>query len=155
MRIRLFGAVAALVGCAAVAVAQQPVPMPVIPQAPMPAPGMTPVPVAPALPPAALPATPAAPPVMYVNPDCGTPASAACGDACEKRPGLFSRFMLGSGTANPLNCGCLAAERTFLFGNCRQFFTPGKTCCGDTLEYGPGGMYKKDNCKNVTSFLNR
>ena len=165
MRSRLLGAVAALLGCAAVAAAQTapPVPAPgaavtpglqpapVVPGAP---PGMTPVPAV--LPPASLPAPPAAPPVMVSNPNCGTPAVAAgCNDGKgKKRGGLLDKFLIGSGTANPINCGCLAAERTFFFGGCKQFFTPGRTCGGSSLEYGCGGLYN-DNCKHVTSFLNR
>lgn len=152
MRIRLFGAVAALIGCAAVAAAQAPVPA--VPAAPGTPPGMTPVPVA--LPPASLPAPPAAPPVMVSNTNCGTPAAAPCNDCKgKKKGGLLDKFLIGSGTANPIGCGCLAAERTFLFGGCKQFFTPGKTCCGGGLEYGCGGIHNQDNCKHVTSFLNR
>lgn len=152
MRIRQFGAVIALVGCAALATAQQPVPAapPVTP--PAPPPGMTPVP-----PPAALPAYPAAPPIQYANPACGTPAPAC--DTCKdgkdgKRTSVFGRLF--AGTANPVGCSCLAAERTFLFGGCKQFYTPGKSCSGSTLDYGPGGVYGDcDRCRHVTSFLNR
>jgi hypothetical protein len=153
MRIRLFGAVIALVGCAALASAQQPIPVapPVAP------PGMTHVPQVP--PPSALPAYPAAPPVQYANPACGTPAPACdpCKDGKDgQRSSLFGKLFIGKGTASPVTCGCLAAERTFLFGGCKQFFTPGKTCGGCALEYGPGGVLGNcDNCRHVTSFLNR
>jgi hypothetical protein len=122
---------------------------------------MVPVPVAPAvLPPASLPAPPAAPPVMASNPNCGTPAPAAGGcNECKKEKkasgGLLSKFLIGSGTATPVSCGCLAADRTFIFGNCKQFFTPGRTCNGSPIEYGPGGLGQADNCKSVGSFINR
>lgn len=168
MRTRLLGAVAALLGCAAFAAAQTapPLPAPGVQPAPVPAvqpapgqgvvPGMTPVPV---LPPASLPAPPAVPPVMASNPNCGTPAVAAC-NTCGKPAkkacgGLLSKFLIGPGTATPVTCGCLAAERTFMFGSCKQFFTPGRTCNGCNIEYGPGGMGYYDNCKNVGSFINR
>lgn len=156
MRIRLLGAVAALIGCAAVATAQTAPPMPVpgTPPAPTAPPGMSPVPV---LPPSSLPAPPAAPPVMVSNTNCGTPAASPCHDGKHsKGGGLLSKFFIGSGTANPVSCGCFASERTFLFGGCKQFFTPGKTCGGGTQEYGCGdGSCHKDNCKHVTSFINR
>jgi hypothetical protein len=162
MRTRLLGAVAALVGCAAFAAAQTPPPplgVPAVQPAPVQGtpPGMTPVPVA--LPPASLPAPPALPPVMASNPNCGTPAAAPC-STCGKHGkkasgGLLSRFLIGEGTATPIGCGCLAAERTLMFGGCKQFFTPGKTCGGCNIEYGPGGMGHYDNCKSVGSFINR
>ncbi len=173
MRNRLLGAVAALLGCAAVSAAQTsplslpvpvapPIQVPAVPAAPH---GMIPVPAAPVmLPPASLPAPPAAPPVMASNPGCGTPAvvttAAAPCNTCSKPAkraggGLLSRFMIGEGTATPLGCGCLAAERTFMFGSCKQFFTPGRTCSGTAIEYGPGGLGHTDNCKNVGSFINR
>jgi hypothetical protein len=120
---------------------------------------MTPVPTA--LPPSSLPAVPAAPPIMAADPACGTPAQAAAPcEPCAKEKkkatgGLLSKFRIGVGTATPMSCSCLAAEKTFLFGGCRQFFTPGRTCNGGGIEYGPGGLYNHDNCKQVTSFLNR
>ncbi len=167
MRTRLLGAVAALVGCAAFATAQtSPVPgvppaaAPAVQPAPIPGtpPGMIPVPVA--LPPASLPAPPAVPPVMASNPNCGTPAVAApcntCGKPAKKAcGGLLSKFLIGEGTATPISCGCFAAERTLMFGGCRAFHTPGKTCNGSAIEYGPGGMGYYDNCKSVGSFINR
>ena len=164
MRIRLFGAVIALVGCAAVASAQQPVPP--VPASPVPAlplittqqpavnpPGLTPVPV---LPPSTLPPAvpPAPPPIIYANPSCGTPA-APCHDKKAKRESVFGKLFIGSGTASPVACGCFAAEKTFMWGGCKQFFTPGKTCGGCGLDYGPGGLGNCDNCHHVTSFLNR
>jgi hypothetical protein len=164
MRIRLLGAVAALVGCAAFAAAQTapPMPVPTLPPAPANPPGMTPLPVASpaALPPASLPAPPAAPPIMATNPNCGTSAVAApCADCkAPKRAGggLLGNLFIGRGTATPVGCGCFAAERTFLWGGCRQFFTPGRTCGGGSLDYGCGsGNCQQDNCRNVTSFLNR
>lgn len=151
MRIRLFGAVIALAGCAALASAQPPVPVapPVAPPGTPPA-GMTPLPVTP---PAALPA----PPIKYANPACGTPAPGC--DPCKdgnKGNSLLGKLFIGKGTANPVTCGCLASERNFIFGGCRQFFTPGKTCGGCALEYGPGGVLGGcDSCRHVTSFLNR
>jgi hypothetical protein len=155
MRIRLFGAVIALAGCAALAVAQQPGPgAPPLPVPTQPPPGMTPVPPVPA--PAALPAYPTAPPIQYANPACGTPAPACDPGKDGKKGSLFGKLFIGKGTANPVACGCLASERTFFFGGCRQFYTPGRTCGGCALDYGPGGVLGGcDSCRHVTSFLNR
>lgn len=161
MRTRLFGpAVAALLGAAAVATAQAPAlpPMPVVPPAPaalagQPPAGMTPVPAQPA-PVSAHPA-PAAPIVVPAQPGCGTPAPVAgCGTG-KSKGGLLDRLLIGCGTANPIGCGTLASERSFAFGSCRSFYNPCRSCSGMPIEYGPGGLYNKDNCKHLTSFNNR
>jgi hypothetical protein len=48
-------------------------------------------------------------------------------------------LFIGSGTANPVGCGCLASERTFLWGGCKQFFTPGRTCDGSPMLFNRCG----------------
>lgn len=129
--------VAALLGSVAIATAQQPVPVPVVPTAPAAMAAQT---------------TPTA--VVVAQPGCGTPACAPC--AAPAKKSVFDR--LCGGTASPVGCGCLAAERTFAFGSCKSFFTPGRTCNGEGIEYGCGSgecRTPKDNCKNITSFLNR
>lgn len=154
MRNRLLGLAVLLI--AGAAAAQQPVPA-----VPMPAPGTPPPPAALAgQPPVALPPT-AGPIVVPAQPGCGTPAPCAdCGSAKPKHS-LLGKAFIGSGTASPVGCSCFAAERTFLFGGCNQFFTPGKTCFGGAKEYGcgsgecGGGFGHRDNCKHITSFLNR
>jgi hypothetical protein len=148
--------------------------------------GMMPVPVAP---PGQLPAT--APIVVQGQPGCGTAApvapthwtpaapapapcapapascapapaaSSSCATTSSKGSSLLGRLFIGSGTANPVSCGCFASERSFVFGSCRQFYTPGRACDGSAREYGcgsgecGGGIGAKDNCKHVTSFHNR
>lgn len=161
MRIRhLTLSVAALFGSAVLAVAQPPaVTVPVIPTAPtapaamaaQPQTGMTMVPVAPA------PYAQTTPVVVASPHGCATPAPYASADCAPAKRSLFDRLFIGSGTANPVSCGCCASERTFLFGSCRQFYTPGKTCNGTPIEYGCGNgeCGPKDRCLHITSFLNR
>jgi hypothetical protein len=170
MRSRLFEvAVAALLGANGLAVAQQPavpvVPMPVpaAPAALQPPPGMVPVPVAP---PVGYAPVAAAPVVGHAQPGClasAAPAPVGCaagdcgGGGGKAKNSLFDRLF--AGTASPVGCGCLASERTFLFGSCRQFYTPGRTCGGVGIAYGCGGGEcghgPKDPCRHVTSFINR
>ena len=143
MRIRhLALSVAALLGSVALATAQQPVPVPVVPTAPA------------AMAAQAAPAPYATPVLVVAQPGCGTPACAPCVAPAKKS--VFDR--LCGGTASPVGCGCLAAERTFAFGSCKSFFTPGRTCNGEGIEYGCGSgecRTPKDRCKNITSFLER
>ncbi len=169
MRIRLFLAGLALAVSAAAGFAQTPITLPPVTSSPPPVlaiPLAAPVAPAPVEFPAALPpAGPVAPPpVVYSNPSCGTPCAAPVAVAparakCDKRPGLLSRLAgrlaIGDGTANPVACGCRAAERTFIFGGCSQFFTPGRTCDGCQLEYGQGWRVRGDNCSGIGSYLNR
>jgi len=58
---------------------------------------------------------------------CGTSASHAATAAK-----LHSAFFIGKGTEMPIGCSCFAANRTFAFGSCNQFFNPAKDCarCG-------------------------
>jgi len=158
MRVRLLAAAAALIGLVSFASAQAPVPstLPAIPSAaPAPVaapPGMMLVPVPPAQAPVAAPA----PVVVQAPAGCATPAPAAASDCGPKvRSNLLSRKLIGCGTANPVGCGTLATERTFLFGGCNQFFTPCRTCGGSEIEYGSGGLGDKDNCKRHSSYHNR
>jgi hypothetical protein len=148
MRKQIWRMAAAVVGTVALvsaAAAQVPAPMPTKIQAT--APAVQPVPVQPA--PAHIHPAPGQPvpvqpapavvaPAPVVNGGCGP---AGCGAGCSgtyddccgsggkhgrKGGGLFH----GSGTASPVGCGCCAAEKTFMFGSCSQFFTPGRTCGG-------------------------
>ena len=166
---------AALAGTAALALsagAQAPqapaapkAPMVVVPAAPMAMP----------MPPMTM-AQPAAPMMAYpapvANAPCGgTPTAdcAPCGGAGGHKPGLFSKLFgnygIGAGTATPVTCGCHAADKTFVFGSCKQFFNPGNVCgsgCGFNgrnncplptyaAPYGAPG----NNCAGPFSYLNR
>jgi hypothetical protein len=181
MRIRHIAlSLASILGTALVASAQQPPatlpPAPAALAAQAPA-GMTVVPNLPPVAPAPAPAM--APVVVSPQPGCGTPAPAyvaapaascatevvaqaapAAASSCNKcgKRSVFDRVRIGTGTANPVGCGCMASDRNFVFGGCRQFFTPGKTCGGADTEYGCGGedcYGAKDRCKHITSFHNR
>ena len=164
---------AALAGTAALALsagAQAPqapaapkAPMVVVPAAPMAMP----------MPPMTQPAAPMmAYPAPVANMPCGgTPAAdcSSCGGASGHKPGLFSKLFgnygIGAGTATPVTCGCHAADKTFVFGSCKQFFNPGNVCgsgCGFNgrnncplptyaAPYGAPG----NNCAGPFSYLNR
>jgi hypothetical protein len=157
MRQILFS-LAAVALSAVAAVAQQPaapvVPVPAAQAQGMAAPhGMMAVPTAPAQ------AAPA--PVAVVAPGgCGTPAAVGGCSTCDAGPrtrqSLMSRLgFTRCGTANSTACSSLASERTFLFGSCKSFFNPCRTCDGTAIEYGPGGQGNKDNCRGITSFHSR
>ena len=86
-----------------------------------------------------------------------TPAAAACDAPKAKHP-----WAIGAGCASPVGCGSCAAEKTFVFGSCRQFFTPGYNCAGglcghgrslEPIIYGPGG-YTEPRC-SYGSYNNR
>jgi hypothetical protein len=91
----------------------------------------------------------AAPAPVYGT-GCGTGcATAPAAGCCDSGGGLFgkhrsgrlanSRWTIGEGCANPVGCGNLASERTFLWGGCNQFFTPGNKCGG--LFGHDGGLF--------------
>ncbi len=67
-------------------------------------------------------------------PGSGTAYASAPAGHPDHRAGLLR---IGDGCASNPGCTNLAAERTFLFGSCRQFFTPGNQCahggCGSSL----------------------
>lgn len=164
MRTRLFGLAAALFATGT-GMAQQPAapaPAPPVAAAPaaQPPAGMTPLPAIPVAPaPAPAVAHPAPGPiVVQAPPGCGTPApapAADCNTCAPKSRGLLDRLGIGCGTASPVSCGTLASERTFVFGSCRQFYTPCRGCGGQAIEYGNGGLYNKDFCKGLGSFNSR
>lgn len=76
---------------------------------------------------------------------------------------------IGGGTASPVGCSCFAAEKTFLWGSCRQFFNPQHVCgnggCGCGLDrfrnhcprptYGTGFGAPAANCQGTFTYLNR
>lgn len=105
-------------------------------QAPAPMP-MTPAPAAQAAPAQTLPAAPAtvhAPATTVYAPAVGC-ADGGCAPAAPAKHRLLDKLLIGSGTANPIGCGCCASEKTFFFGSCNQFFTPGKRCDGSPTLY--------------------
>lgn len=83
-------------------------------------------------------------------------ASNSCASCASTAKG---RYAIGAGTVMPIGCSCLAAERTFLFGSCSQFFNPGNYCAGANYGGGcntcGGGGREKHPCQGVTSYLNR
>ena len=90
----------------------------------------------------AAPAT-ATDPLVFVQP-AGPPSFVAACPACNTREAssfgathgpklglvhtLLYPFTIGEGCRMPVGCSNIFAERTFLFGSCRQFFTPGNKC---------------------------
>jgi hypothetical protein len=53
-------------------------------------------------------------------------------------------FTIGEGCRNPVGCGTFASMRTFQFGSCSQFYTPGNKCglcAGGGLFGTPGVIY--------------
>lgn len=139
-------------------------------------PALAPMPAAPVVqpaPPQVAPAYPVAAPAA-VQPaggcsTCGSAAAAAdCGQTGKKHGGGLKGLGMGAGTALPIGCSCHAAEKTFVFGSCRQFFNPGNTCgpngtgCGlfgkqgcPPVIYGPGGAGGSSNCNGPFTYLNR
>jgi len=85
-------------------------------------------------------------PVVAYGEGCAAPGS-------RTRHSHASRLFIGAGTINPVTCGCLASERTFVFGSCKHFFNPQLECGA-----GCGGCWPVDRrtpCQGVTSYLNR
>ncbi len=89
---------------------------------------------------------------------CGSGPVVAYGDGCaapgtRTRHSHASKLFIGAGTINPVSCGCLASERTFGFGSCKQFFNPQNTCGGGCGSCWP--VDRRTPCQGVTSYLNR
>ncbi len=151
MRCRLILAVGGLLGAASLAPAQyyapkplQPVPIGSAEAAPLPAV------IAPVSQASHRSAANCAGPVVAYGDGCAAPSSH---HKAHDRNRLLSKFMIGAGTINPVNCGCLASERTFVFGSCKQFFNPKLECNG-----GCSGCWEVDRRPpglGVTSYLNR
>jgi hypothetical protein len=55
--------------------------------------------------------------------------------ATRHNAGFLRALTPGPGTAMPLGCSCFAADKTFLWGSCRQFFNPQRTCGGAATGY--------------------
>ena len=148
MRCRLILAVAGLLGAVGLAQAQhfapkplQPVPIGSVEAAPLPA-NIAPITLASHRSTAAN----CAGPVVAYGDGCAAP-----GASHARKRSHASKLFIGAGTINPVTCGCLASERTFAFGSCKQFFNPQDTC-------GAGGCWPVDRrtpCQGVTSYLNR
>ena len=140
---------AAAVGlfAAGAASAQQPmpaIPLAYAPQSAAPAAQAQPRPLPGAAPAVAVPGYPVAAPIAApVQPGgcCGSVAAPTCGgcDSCGrghghgKWSGLHGRLCsspatIGAGCASPVGCSNWAAERTFMFGSCNQFFGAGHKC---------------------------
>jgi hypothetical protein len=39
-------------------------------------------------------------------------------------------LLIGRGTEMPVGCACCAAQKSFIFGSCNQFYSPGNDCRG-------------------------
>ena len=50
---------------------------------------------------------------------------------------VWNVFRIGEGCAMPSGCSGFAAERTFAFGSCKQFFNPGNDCKICNPVHGP------------------
>ncbi len=101
-------------------------------------------------------------PVVANGPGCS-----ACGPTLNNS----KHHGIGAGCSMPIGCSNFAAERTFLFGSCRQFFNPGNDCGSHSNRFGGcngtgypgiggcnscgGGGNEKHPCQGVTSYLNR
>ena len=81
--------------------------------------------------------------------------------------GLLAGRGIGEGCKSEAGCSSYAAERTFFWGGCSQFFNPGNNCggglfggrglCGnrpDIYPPGPGGLTNPNPCV-YGSYLNR
>jgi hypothetical protein len=111
--------------------------------------------------------TPAAPVQGVVSGNCVVAQGPGCAATTATKSRWKNLFCIGEGCANPVGCSNLAAERTFIFGSCRQFFNPGNDCgpCAHKLgncsgASGKGGCSgcnnpEKHPCAGVTSHLNR
>lgn len=98
---------------------------------------------------------------------CAAPCATDCGPTCGKS--LFGKLghskvgkvaavpLIGPGCASPIGCSNFAAERTFIFGSCRQFFNPGNKCGlrGGCSVGGIGGCHGSSDPCVYGSYLNR
>lgn len=66
---------------------------------------------------------------------CAAAVAPACGGCGTS--GKAGLIRIGAGCAMPNGCSNLAAERTFMFGSCRQFFNAGGDCSLKNPVYGP------------------
>lgn len=66
-----------------------------------------------------------------------------------------SPLTIGRGCANNPGCGSFASERTFLFGGCNQFFSPGNKCGGGGCGNGSAGGFGDTTPCKYSSYLNR
>ena len=91
-----------------------------------------------------------APTFVAACPGCPPREASSFGSLPGRPIGTLERltypFLIGEGCRMPVGCSSLLAERTFIFGSCRQFYTPGNKCslfpggfpCGRGA-YGYGG----------------
>jgi hypothetical protein len=88
----------------------------------------------------------------------GVALAGGCSTCGPKGHGLGG-LAIGAGCENPVTCGNCATEKTFLFGSCRQFYSPGRDCGGhgrgghawhglkNPLLYGTAGLGVHDTCE--------
>jgi hypothetical protein len=128
-------AVLGVLGGAGGAFAQVTVPGPVVVNVPPP----VAVTVAPA---AEAQQMPVYPPNQPVSASARVPANLDCfggnapaTNASRYNHGFLKALTPGPGTEMPLGCSCFAANKTFLWGTCKQFFNPTRTCGGAATGY--------------------
>ncbi len=76
-----------------------------------------------------------APVIVESAPAAGYPVGVTQASGCSTCGGGssskgYGAFRIGEGCQNTPSCGNWCTERTFLFGGCKQFFTPGQDCTG-------------------------
>ena len=87
---------------------------------------------------------PAGPPKFVAAcPTCGPREASSFGAAVPNPPAttlhkLLYPFTIGEGCRMPVGCSSYFAERTFLWGSCRQFYTPGNKCVAHPGSYCGG-----------------
>ena len=156
MRSRLILAVAGLLGAVSFASAQQFAPKPIEPASiTTVAPAPLPATINPIVAVSARTVTPAGcnGPVVAYGEGCAAPSVSLHKAHARNRSSVLGNLFIGCGTANPVGCGCLASERTFAFGSCKQFYNPGGECHGGCSSCWP--VDRRPPGPGVTSYLNR
>jgi len=154
MRNRLLLAAAGLLGAISFAPAQQFAPKPINPTpigsvAPAPLPAV----ISPIIPASARSVVHQAGcgPVVAYGEGCAAPVA---GKSHDRSRNILGKFLIGHGTINPVSCGCLASDRSFVFSSCRAFYNPISECGS----HGCSGCWPVDRRPpglGVTSYLNR
>ena len=119
---------------------------------------------APAFQPRSVPNLPGPPGMAAAGVAGGIAQAGGCSTCGPKGHGLHGGLAIGAGCQNPVTCGNCATEKTFLFGSCRQFYSPGSDCGGAggfgcfglkrPIAYGPGGLGDHYPCE-YGSYNNR
>jgi hypothetical protein len=79
------------------------------------------------------------------------PPAAGC-SSCETSKHSGGLIRIGQGCAMPHGCSSLPAERTFMFGSCKQFFNAGSDC---SMKMHLNGLQPPIGPCVYNSYLNR